>query len=193
MRIIAGAYRGRILNIHPALLPKYGGKGMYGERVHRAVIEAGNAPGSIVSRKCCELTRAKAKRSGMAITVARNSNHFGEAAYWSLLLAQKDMIGYVTTNSIVAVAAPNGVSRAIGSNPFSWSVPAGKYANICLDVAVGYMAQDFRISAPGPTLSGKRLAGARRRDDHRFGQILPARIYHDALRQPQGLRPGGRR
>ena len=35
------AYRGRILNIHPALLPSFGGKGMYGARVHRAVIEAG--------------------------------------------------------------------------------------------------------------------------------------------------------
>lgn len=34
-------YRGRIINIHPALLPKYGGKGYYGERVHRAVLEAG--------------------------------------------------------------------------------------------------------------------------------------------------------
>lgn len=35
------AYRGRIVNIHPALLPDYGGKGMYGMRVHRAVAEAG--------------------------------------------------------------------------------------------------------------------------------------------------------
>lgn len=34
------AYRGRILNIHPALLPKYGGKGMYGAFVHTAVIAA---------------------------------------------------------------------------------------------------------------------------------------------------------
>lgn len=34
-------YRGRILNIHPSLLPKYGGKGMYGTHVHRAVIGAG--------------------------------------------------------------------------------------------------------------------------------------------------------
>lgn len=33
------AYPDRILNIHPALLPAYGGKGMYGDRVHRAVIE----------------------------------------------------------------------------------------------------------------------------------------------------------
>lgn len=34
------AYRGRIINIHPALLPKYGGKGMYGRNVHEAVIAA---------------------------------------------------------------------------------------------------------------------------------------------------------
>ena len=32
-------YPGRIINIHPALLPKFGGKGMYGERVHKAVLE----------------------------------------------------------------------------------------------------------------------------------------------------------
>jgi len=34
------AFRGRIINIHPALLPKYGGKGMYGSRVHEAVIQS---------------------------------------------------------------------------------------------------------------------------------------------------------
>ena len=32
-------FEGKIINIHPALLPKYGGKGMYGERVHKAVVE----------------------------------------------------------------------------------------------------------------------------------------------------------
>jgi len=35
------AYHGRIVNIHPALLPAWGGKGMYGMHVHKAVIEAG--------------------------------------------------------------------------------------------------------------------------------------------------------
>lgn len=35
------AYRNRIINIHPALLPKYGGKGLYGNFVHQSVIQAG--------------------------------------------------------------------------------------------------------------------------------------------------------
>jgi len=40
-------YPGRIINIHPALLPKYGGKGMYGDHVHRTVMEAGDPEGGI--------------------------------------------------------------------------------------------------------------------------------------------------
>jgi phosphoribosylglycinamide formyltransferase-1 len=38
---VVSRWRHRILNIHPALLPLFGGKGMYGEHVHRAVIESG--------------------------------------------------------------------------------------------------------------------------------------------------------
>lgn len=37
------AFQGRILNVHPGLLPGYGGPGMYGRRVHQAVLEAGEA------------------------------------------------------------------------------------------------------------------------------------------------------
>ncbi len=45
MRLLGHAtlaqYEGRVLNSHPALLPKFGGKGMYGSRVHQAVLDAG--------------------------------------------------------------------------------------------------------------------------------------------------------
>lgn len=40
-------FNNRIINIHPALLPKYGGKGMYGDRVHKAVIAAGEKESGI--------------------------------------------------------------------------------------------------------------------------------------------------
>ena len=67
---IVTAFPKRIINIHPALLPKYGGKGMYGEHVHRAVIENRDKlsgitihyvnekydEGAIIFQKTCEVT-----------------------------------------------------------------------------------------------------------------------------------------
>lgn len=38
---VPARWRGRVINIHPALLPAFGGKGFYGDRVHAAVLEAG--------------------------------------------------------------------------------------------------------------------------------------------------------
>lgn len=43
-----GRYAGRILNIHPGPLPEFGGQGMYGRRVHEAVVAAGVAESGIV-------------------------------------------------------------------------------------------------------------------------------------------------
>lgn len=63
------AFEGKIINIHPALLPKFGGKGMYGNHVHKAVIESGDKEsgitihfvnrkydeGQIILQKKCEI------------------------------------------------------------------------------------------------------------------------------------------
>jgi phosphoribosylglycinamide formyltransferase-1 len=40
---VVKAWRGKIINIHPALLPRHGGPGMYGRRVHQAVLDSGEA------------------------------------------------------------------------------------------------------------------------------------------------------
>lgn len=67
---ILQAYPNKIINIHPALLPKYGGKGMYGHHVHQAVVAAGEREsgitihyvnenydeGAIIFQARCELT-----------------------------------------------------------------------------------------------------------------------------------------
>ncbi|MHA0033635.1 phosphoribosylglycinamide formyltransferase [Deinococcus sp. PESE-13] len=37
-----GAFAGRVLNIHPSLLPRHGGRGLYGDRVHESVLAAGD-------------------------------------------------------------------------------------------------------------------------------------------------------
>lgn len=56
-------YPNKIINIHPALLPKYGGKGMYGMNVHRAIIEA------------------KEKQSGISIHYVNNKYDEGQIIF----------------------------------------------------------------------------------------------------------------
>jgi phosphoribosylglycinamide formyltransferase-1 len=46
-RNLLDAYPNKIINIHPALLPAYGGKGMYGDRVHKAILAAGEEESGI--------------------------------------------------------------------------------------------------------------------------------------------------
>jgi phosphoribosylglycinamide formyltransferase-1 len=53
--MLVQAYRHRIVNIHPALLPDYGGKGMYGRHVHEAVIAAGEKESGITIHYVDEL------------------------------------------------------------------------------------------------------------------------------------------
>ena len=47
-------YAGRVVNVHPSLLPKYGGKGFYDLRVHRAVLAAGDAETGCTVHFCDE-------------------------------------------------------------------------------------------------------------------------------------------
>ena len=49
------AYPNKIINIHPALFPKYGGKGMYGDKVHEAIIAAGEKESGITIHYVDEL------------------------------------------------------------------------------------------------------------------------------------------
>jgi len=49
---IVPEFEGRVLNIHPSLLPKFGGKGMHGERVHAAVLQAGELESGCTAHLC---------------------------------------------------------------------------------------------------------------------------------------------
>lgn len=49
---IVPEFAGRVMNIHPSLLPRHGGKGMYGDRVHRAVLDAGDTESGCTVHLC---------------------------------------------------------------------------------------------------------------------------------------------
>jgi phosphoribosylglycinamide formyltransferase-1 len=53
--LILSRYHNRVFNIHPALLPKYGGKGMYGLNAHKAVLEAGDKVSGVTIHRVNEV------------------------------------------------------------------------------------------------------------------------------------------
>lgn len=92
---LLNAYPKRIVNIHPALLPKYGGKGMYGQAVHEAVIAAGDTEsgisihfvdeiydhGEIIFQAKCEVSQTDtAETLAQKIHVLEHANYPGVIA-----------------------------------------------------------------------------------------------------------------
>jgi phosphoribosylglycinamide formyltransferase 1 len=83
------AFPNKIINIHPALLPKYGGKGMYGARVHEAVIASGETEsgitihfvnerydeGQIILQERCQVT-SKDTPESLALKIHKLEHHY---------------------------------------------------------------------------------------------------------------------
>lgn len=65
----------------------------------------------------------------------RNSNHFGIAAFHSMLALEHDMIGIALTNASPLVAPTFSTKRMLGTNPISVAMPAGEQPPFVLDMA----------------------------------------------------------
>jgi len=68
------AFPERIINIHPALLPKYGGKGMYGHHVHKAVSEAGETETGITIHYVNEVYDAGTVIAQYKVTIEQHAD-----------------------------------------------------------------------------------------------------------------------
>lgn len=100
-----------------------------------ALIDGGNGLGQVVGYKSMKLCIEKAKESNVAIVVARHSNHFGIAGYYSMMALEHNMIGISLTNSQPLVAPTYGRTPILGTNPISIAVPSDKEYPYVLDMA----------------------------------------------------------
>lgn len=97
--------------------------------------------GHVTSYKAMEVAIKKAAQHGMAAVGVRRSHHNGAAAYYSQMALEHDMIGFSCTNSPPVMPAPGGADRAVGNNPYSIAVPAGREFPLVLDMACSLVAQ----------------------------------------------------
>ncbi|MCL4377343.1 MAG: Ldh family oxidoreductase [Actinobacteria bacterium] len=98
-------------------------------------IDGGNGLGQVVSYYAMQKCIEKAKKSNIAIAVVRRSNHYGIAAYYSMMALGHDMIGVSLTNSQPLVAPTYGRSAVLGTNPISLAAPSYRQYPFVLDMA----------------------------------------------------------
>ncbi len=99
-----------------------------------------NSLGAVVSGKCCGHAVRLARSYGAGIVIARESNHFGAAAYWGEKISSAGMAGIVMCNATPLVAPWQGREGRIGTNPICVCVPGTGGRGWRLDMATTTVA-----------------------------------------------------
>jgi LDH2 family malate/lactate/ureidoglycolate dehydrogenase len=103
--------------------------------------------GQCVSEICCGHAVRLARHSGVGMVVARDSNHFGAAAFWAQRISAAGMIGIVMCNASPSVPPWQGRDGRIGTNPLCVSVPSVRSGGWLLDMATTTVAMNRIVKA----------------------------------------------
>ena len=102
-----------------------------------AKYSVGMVAGTKIMRKCID----QARISGACFASVRHGNHYGLGAYYPMMAAKENMIGFSIANTSPIVAPFGGAEPVLGTNPLSVAVPAGRYPDLVLDIATSTVAK----------------------------------------------------
>ncbi len=103
--------------------------------------------GQHVSAVCSDHAVRLAREHGLGMVIARNSNHFGAAAFWGQRIARHGMIGIVMCNASPSVPPWQGREGRIGTNPICVAVPSSGQGGWLLDMATTTVAMNKIVQA----------------------------------------------
>jgi L-2-hydroxycarboxylate dehydrogenase (NAD+) len=106
-----------------------------------AVVDGDGAIGMIAATRSMQIAIEKARTAGTGWVSTKGSNHYGYAAYYSMMALEHDMIGVSLTIANPLVAPTFSVEPMLGTNPISVSVPAGKYPPFVSDFSTTPIAR----------------------------------------------------
>jgi LDH2 family malate/lactate/ureidoglycolate dehydrogenase len=112
------------------------------------VIDAGNALGQLTSRQAVKLAIERAKEIGLAVVVVRNGFHFGTAGRYARMMAEKNCVGIVLSNTRPLMPAPGGAEALVGNNPIAIALPSAGDFPVEADMAMSATAMGrIRLAA----------------------------------------------
>lgn len=136
------------VSLLPYYLAQWSARGVDASSTGRIAHEAGatmtfdgrNAIGQLVAAACCDHAVRLADAYGIGIVTARESNHFGAAAYWANRISAHRRIGIVLCNASPLVPPWQGREGRLGTNPICMAVPGGEEPAWLLDMATTTVA-----------------------------------------------------
>jgi LDH2 family malate/lactate/ureidoglycolate dehydrogenase len=88
-----------------------------------AVVDGHHGMGMVIGTRCMQMAIDRACDHGLGMVVARNSTHYGFAAYYPLMAVEAGMIGLTGTNARPSIAPTHGVQNMLGTNPLVFAMP----------------------------------------------------------------------
>ncbi len=104
-------------------------------------IDARNNMGAVAGTRAMQLVIERARTCGIAAGTVYNGNHFGFAAFYSMMALQEDMIGVSLSNAPATMAPWGGMTPMMGTNPFSIAIPTARHRPLVLDCASSFVAR----------------------------------------------------
>jgi ureidoglycolate dehydrogenase (NAD+) len=105
-----------------------------------ALVDGDSSLGVLIGVFGMQTAIDKAKTAGIAYVGVRNSGHFAAAGYYALMAARAGLVGISVANDTPSVIAPGARAPVLGTNPFSYAIPAGRHPPILMDMAISTVA-----------------------------------------------------
>jgi LDH2 family malate/lactate/ureidoglycolate dehydrogenase len=111
------------------------------------LLDGDDGMGQVVGKRAMDLGIRKARQHGAVYIGVKRSTHFGTGAYFVQQGVKENLITYAMSNAPSTMAPWGGIKPYIGTNPYAFGIPAGKYDPIILDMATSVVARGKIITA----------------------------------------------
>jgi LDH2 family malate/lactate/ureidoglycolate dehydrogenase len=153
-----------------------------------AVVNGNNGMGFVVAKKAMDMAIEKARTYGIGMVIAKNSTHYGIAAYYPMMATARDMIGITGTNARPSTAPTWGVDNLLGTNPLVFAVPTDEPFPFTNDYATS-TAQRGKIeqyAREGKAMPPGWVVGKDGKTKTDPGEVLTALVNGEAALTPLG-------
>lgn len=110
------------------------------DRGATGVVDGDHGMGQVVGTFAMDAAIDRARRFGVGMIVATNSEHFGAAGYFARQAADRGYVGFASTNAPPVMAPWGGRAQAIGNNPVAFAIPTRRPPALVLDMSMSRVA-----------------------------------------------------